>query len=84
MKNIVIFSVLLAGIFHFTLASAQDDVYDAPKAKKVKVKQTYTAPAEQTERIIPVEKTQPYTEEETTTSSNSPAHPESTRSLISR
>jgi hypothetical protein len=25
--------------------NAQDDVYDAPKAKKAKVKQTYSAPA---------------------------------------
>ena len=68
MKNIVIFSVLLTSVFHFSMAKIQDDVYDAPKAKKAKVKQTYSAPVEQTERIIPVEKTQPYIEDETTTS----------------
>lgn len=68
MKNIVIFSTLLFCLFQINGVMAQDDVYDAPKSKQVKVKPTYSAPAEQTEKIIPVEKTQPYNEEGNTSS----------------
>ncbi len=63
MKNIFIFSVLLVSILQVNLANAQDDVYDAPRPKQVKVKQTYSAPVEQTEKIIPVETTQSYDED---------------------
>lgn len=62
MKNIVIFSALLFCVFQINSVVAQDDVYDAPRPKQVKVKATYTAPSEQEERIIPVEKTMPYEE----------------------
>lgn len=63
MRNIVVFSALLVSMLQISLVNAQDDVYDAPKPKQVKVKPSYTSPSEQQEKIIPVEKTQPYYEE---------------------
>ena len=63
MKKILSITAFLLAISSINNLIAQDDVYDAPKPKQVKVKPTYSAPAEQTEKIIPVEKTQPYTEE---------------------
>lgn len=53
MKKIIVLSVFLAGILQINFVKAVDDVYDAPAPKQVKVKKTYTAPAEQTEKTVP-------------------------------
>ena len=53
MKKIIVLSVLLVSILQINFVNADDDVYDAPKPKKVKSKQIYTSPTQQTEKTVP-------------------------------
>ena len=70
MKKIIVLPVLILCFSYINLLEAGDDVYDAPKQREVKVKQTYSDPKDQS-----VEQSIPYNEDENTNSrSQSPSY----------
>lgn len=68
MKNIAIFIALLSGVLWNHTAAAQDDVYDAPISRPAKVNKAKPVYTEQEEKLIFPEKTESYTEENSTIS----------------
>jgi hypothetical protein len=68
MKKIIIISGMLIGFAQCNTLIAQDDVYDAPKPKEVRIKQTNTQPAKQTEILRQPEQTVPYYDEDNNSS----------------